>query len=348
MYETLLASAEAAAVDILLTGSVGDKWVRQDGREFEQGIFRGDWRAVRSWGTAAARESPLRAGKRALRAVAKRVLRGQRAETYYEGNADDWWVRTSLETLEREGLRHGILVEHPFCDFEFASLLAGLPPHVRSMPRTPLKLVTREAMRGLLPEVVRTRADNPVSTPYFVAALGGTARDGRPLDDGNVLTEAAAHYVAAWRVITERRNAVDQRMDATLKRVGVRTIDKSKSGLLEYAPVLAQRSCDPSRIRDFLGMTQKGRREVSTPCFYPQSSSHVGQGVFWNEGRAQGRVHLPDARGDRQDHRDHPRRIWCLPPTAGTTASTTASGLRTATPARRRCPSGRKQAGLIG
>jgi asparagine synthetase B (glutamine-hydrolysing) len=198
MYDTLMEAARAAGVDVLLTGNVGDYWVRQDGRELEQAILRGDWRAALTWGLHGARSSPARTARRSLRAAAKRLLRRERAEAYYEDRAADYWLRASLESQEREGMRHGLQVEHPFCDFELATLLAGLPPRVRSSPRTPLKLVIREATRDLLPELVRTRADNPVSTPFFVAALGDRARDGTALGNANVLTEAAARYVAAW------------------------------------------------------------------------------------------------------------------------------------------------------
>lgn len=221
MYDKLMTAAQSAGVDTLLTGDVGDFWIRQDGRELEMAILRGDRRAILQWSFAGFHHHPRHTVLQGVRALAKRLLRKTRAESYYEGRTTDYWLRFSLESEEREGMRHGLRVEHPFCDRELASLLAGLPPRVRSSPRTPLKLITREAMIGLLPEEVRIRPDNPVSNPFFVQALASSCREGQSIDLDDALYQAARLYIAAWRRITSGSTPSFPQSDPAHARIAV-------------------------------------------------------------------------------------------------------------------------------
>jgi len=161
--------------------------------ELEFCLLRGAWREAARWARHDARQRPPAAvGKAAVRALARRLLRGARAEAYYEAGAAHYFLRTSLEAQEREAARQGVRVEFPFCDLELASLLAGLPPQLRSSPGL-TKLVTREAMVGLLPEAVRTRTTWTTLDPVLWAALGEEDRD-------RIVVEVLARrFAAGWR-----------------------------------------------------------------------------------------------------------------------------------------------------
>jgi asparagine synthetase B (glutamine-hydrolysing) len=114
-------------------------------------------------------------------------LRGDRAEGLFENRAANFYLRSALETEEREGLIRNIRVEFPFCDRELAALLAGLRPGVRAAAGVP-KGVLREAMAGRLPEAVRGRRDVTYFDPLLAAAV-----------DGNDPVLVSHRYADAWR-----------------------------------------------------------------------------------------------------------------------------------------------------
>ncbi len=182
VFASLATAAAEAGVDVLLTGDAGEwrealRWARYKGR----------------------RRSPMGVGRQAARTLVRR-LRGARAEAYFEAGPAHHSVRWSLEAQEREAARRGIRIEFPFCDIELASLLAGLSPKLRSSPSS-TKIVTREAMIGLLPDVVRTRQTWTTLDPVLKAAIGQE-------EDGQILALVLAQRFAhSWRqrVDTDRR-----------------------------------------------------------------------------------------------------------------------------------------------
>jgi asparagine synthase (glutamine-hydrolysing) len=183
-------AARADGVDVLLTGQVGDDWLEQSGDELSLALLRGDWGALGRWTAFGLRQrgwrGPVRTGGRLARAMRNR-LRGDRAESLFENRAANFYLRSALETEEREGLIRNIRVEFPFCDRELAALLAGLRPGVRAAVGVP-KGVLREAMAGRLPEAVRGRRDVTYFDPLLAAAV-----------DGNDPVLVSHRYADAWR-----------------------------------------------------------------------------------------------------------------------------------------------------
>jgi asparagine synthetase B (glutamine-hydrolysing) len=183
-------AARADGVDVLLAGQVGDDWLEQSGDELSLALLRGDWGALGRWTAFGLRQrgwrGPMRTGWRLARAMRNR-LRGDRAESLFENRAANFYLRSALETEEREGLIRNIRVEFPFCDHELAALLAGLRPGVRAAPGVP-KRITREAMADRLPEAVRDRLDATFFDPLLAAAV-----------DGNAPILVNQRYVDAWR-----------------------------------------------------------------------------------------------------------------------------------------------------
>ena len=177
VFSRLATAAADAGVDVLLTGDGGDFWLRQEGRELDLCLLRGEWCEAARWARHDARQrSPAAVGKAIARTLARRFLKGARAEAVYEAGVAHASARLSLEAQEREAARHGVRVEFPFCDLELASLLVGLSPKRRSSPGL-TKVVSREAMVGLLPEAIRTRRTWTTLDPVLLAALGADGRD---------------------------------------------------------------------------------------------------------------------------------------------------------------------------
>lgn len=66
------------------------------------------------------------------------------------------FLTTLLRYGDRNSMAHSREVRLPFCDFRIAEFVFSLPPHIL-MGEIQTKRLLREAMRGILPEIVRTR-----------------------------------------------------------------------------------------------------------------------------------------------------------------------------------------------
>ncbi|MEA2597397.1 MAG: hypothetical protein QOF01_3866 [Thermomicrobiales bacterium] len=191
----LVDAAAAAKVDVVLTGEGGDFWQDPERREIVIALLRHDWRlALHQIGWAARRDRRWGAGS--VWTAVREMATGRRAESFFEESAARYDLRNLLEVQERQAMRHGLRIEFPFLDRELAELLVGLPPRARFATGKRIsvyKVATREAMRGLLPESVRTRESMTFADPLFHAALPDTPTDGAPV------TELAKRYVEVWR-----------------------------------------------------------------------------------------------------------------------------------------------------
>jgi asparagine synthase (glutamine-hydrolysing) len=190
-FAHLMSQVAVAGVDVLLTGEGGDFWLDPAGREISLALLRRDWPAFFSWSYALARRAPKWTAKELLRTAARAAKR-ERAESYFEQATANYWWRTTLENEEREGMRRGIRVEFPFCDRDVAALLVGIKQSVRATP-SQSKRITREAMRGLLPDLVRCRRDSTYGDPVLRAALGDTD------DTTSLVVATARRYAESWR-----------------------------------------------------------------------------------------------------------------------------------------------------
>ncbi len=76
--------------------------------------------------------------------------------------------------MAREDEREGVEPRHPFLDRRLVEFSLGLPPEARIRPRES-KWVLREAMRGILPEEVRTRRSKGGIDARFLWALNREA-----------------------------------------------------------------------------------------------------------------------------------------------------------------------------
>src|SRR5262249_19091193 len=74
---------------------------------------------------------------------------------------------------------HGMQISHPFRDTRLVRYCLGIPEHFRAIVGQ-RKPVLREAMRGILPEAIRTR---PAKCHFNPVYWGGLARHLRPLRD---------------------------------------------------------------------------------------------------------------------------------------------------------------------
>lgn len=81
---------------------------------------------------------------------------------------------TILRNFDRMAMAHGVEVRMPFMDWRLVTYAFSLPPESK-IGQGYTKLVLREAMRGLLPEAVRTRRDKigfaPPSAQWFQGPL---------------------------------------------------------------------------------------------------------------------------------------------------------------------------------
>lgn len=168
----LMRVVQRTGINILLSGQGADAWQDQRGDELELLLLRNEWKWLCRWSLRGAQKAPRHTARLLCSAIHSR-LRRKRAEEIFEERTADFWSRLALETEEREGMRHGIQVEFPFCDRELAVFLAELPVTIRSLPGI-TKRVTREAMRERLPEKVRLRMDKT----YFDAYLDAVLDDG--------------------------------------------------------------------------------------------------------------------------------------------------------------------------
>lgn len=107
----------------------------------------------------------LDAGWIAANGVEENAIAGAMLTNYRDmaSHLIDTTVRTSLPTLlriaDRSSMAFSVESRVPFLTPDFADFLFSLPPEHIVSPRGDRKHVFREAMRGILPEPVRTRRD---------------------------------------------------------------------------------------------------------------------------------------------------------------------------------------------
>jgi len=82
---------------------------------------------------------------------------------------------TILRTYDRMAMAHGVEVRMPLMDWRLVTYGFSLPPDSK-IGHGFTKLILREAMRGLLPERIRTRRDKLGFTPPLVQWFQGTLR----------------------------------------------------------------------------------------------------------------------------------------------------------------------------
>jgi len=87
----------------------------------------------------------------------------------WQGAQSAWNVHTG-EVTERGAARLGLEERHPFADRRLVEHCLGLPESQRWRGTT-LKVVLRESMRGLVPEAVRTKAQQPDLSFLHMEAL---------------------------------------------------------------------------------------------------------------------------------------------------------------------------------
>jgi asparagine synthase (glutamine-hydrolysing) len=80
------------------------------------------------------------------------------------------WNIHAGEITERGALQHGIEERHPFADRRLVEFCLALPERQRWRGRT-LKVVEREAMRGLVPDSVRMKTEQPELSFLHMDAL---------------------------------------------------------------------------------------------------------------------------------------------------------------------------------
>lgn len=83
---------------------------------------------------------------------------------------------TILRNFDRMAMAHGVEVRMPFMDWRLVTYAFSLPPESK-IGQGYTKLVLREAMRGLLPEAVRTRRDKIGFAPPTVQWFDGPLRE---------------------------------------------------------------------------------------------------------------------------------------------------------------------------
>jgi asparagine synthase (glutamine-hydrolysing) len=90
------------------------------------------------------------------------------------------YLTTLLRYGDRNSMAHSREVRLPFCDYRLAELTLSLPPHLL-MGEVQTKRLLRESMRGILPEVVRTRWSKqgfrPPQETWFQGPLLSMAED---------------------------------------------------------------------------------------------------------------------------------------------------------------------------
>jgi asparagine synthetase B (glutamine-hydrolysing) len=80
-----------------------------------------------------------------------------------------------FDYFRRRGRAAGLPAQHPFLDLDLIELVLRLPPEHGFDPYISRPLV-RRAMRGIVPEEVRTRRDKTYFDPLLVDCVGGEDR----------------------------------------------------------------------------------------------------------------------------------------------------------------------------
>jgi asparagine synthase (glutamine-hydrolysing) len=79
-------------------------------------------------------------------------------------------IRMALKWAEFHGANFNMEVRHPFLDRRLAEFLMSIPPE-QTFRAGWRKFILRKAMRGILPEVVRTRLDKTEFSQYIALGL---------------------------------------------------------------------------------------------------------------------------------------------------------------------------------
>ena len=102
--------------------------------------------------------------------VPKRFSEHARQEIYKNAVYIDT-IQMAINRAERQGACHNMEVRHPFLDRRLVEFLVAIPPRQLSQFGFQ-KFILRIAMRGILPEVVRTRPDKTQFSSYMRLGLG--------------------------------------------------------------------------------------------------------------------------------------------------------------------------------
>ncbi|HIV67477.1 MAG TPA: asparagine synthase (glutamine-hydrolyzing) [Candidatus Butyricicoccus stercorigallinarum] len=95
-----------------------------------------------------------------------------------------WFMQTLLDRKDRMSMFSGLEVRVPFCDHRIAEYLYNVPWHQKDLHGMEKGLL-REAVRGLLPEEIRTRKKSPypkTHNPSYLRAVSNLLR--QVLDEG--------------------------------------------------------------------------------------------------------------------------------------------------------------------
>ncbi|MCX7856945.1 MAG: asparagine synthase (glutamine-hydrolyzing) [Deltaproteobacteria bacterium] len=114
------------------------------------------------------------------------------------------YLTTLLRYGDRNSMAHSREVRLPFCDHRLAELVFSLPPHYL-MGEVQTKRLLREAMRGILPEKIRTRWNKrgflPPQDLWFSGPLFDLAKD---VIESRSFTQSGIWEISWWRKVLKR------------------------------------------------------------------------------------------------------------------------------------------------
>lgn len=116
-----------------------------------------------------------------------------------------WFMQTLLDRKDRMSMFSGLEVRVPFCDHRIAEYLYSVPWHVKDLDGMEKGLL-REAVRGLLPEEIRTRKKSPypkTHNPAYLRAVSNLLR--QVLDEGTSPIFDIVKKEALEQLLTEQR-----------------------------------------------------------------------------------------------------------------------------------------------
>lgn len=117
----------------------------------------------------------------------------------------NWFMQTLLDRKDRMSMFSGLEVRVPFCDHRIAEYLYNVPWHMKDLNGMEKGLL-REAVRGLLPEEIRTRKKSPypkTHNPAYLRAVSNLLR--QILDDGTSPMFDIVKKEALEQLLTEHR-----------------------------------------------------------------------------------------------------------------------------------------------
>ncbi len=117
----------------------------------------------------------------------------------------EWFMQTLLTRKDRMSMYSGLEVRVPFCDHRIAEYLYNVPWHLKDWNGMEKGLL-REAVRGLLPEEIRTRKKSPypkTHNPAYLRAVSNLLR--QLLDEGTSPMFDIVKKDALERLLTESR-----------------------------------------------------------------------------------------------------------------------------------------------